>query len=112
MSTILRLQILMRIPIRIENDDGIGRLQIEAQPSRSRREDEDGVLGLRVVELLEQVGPILVLGRAVQAKVPDAAEVEVVLEDGHDRLRASERVSVRTKAEQGQTRHAPSSGRT
>lgn len=44
----------MGIPIRVENDDGVGRLQIQSQTSGSGREDEDEILGLLGVENLRK----------------------------------------------------------
>jgi hypothetical protein len=87
MSPILRLQILMRVPIRVEDNDRIRRLQVESQSSRPRRQNEDGVLGVGVVEEFEKLRTVFVLRRSVETEMLDAAEVEVVFEDGHDGLR-------------------------
>ena len=55
---------LVRVPVRVEDDHGVSRLQVEAQPPRPRAEQEDEVLGGRVVERLQQHAAVLRLGGA------------------------------------------------
>lgn len=98
-STILRLQILMRIPIGVEDDDRVGCLQVETETSGPRREDEDRVLRVGLVEEFEQRATVFVLRRTVEPQVLDSSEVEVVFENRHDGLeRASGSVRVHTLA--------------
>ena len=73
----------MRVPVRVEDDHGVCRLQIEPQPSGSRRQKEDEGIRVRVVELLEHVGALVGLGHPVQPEELEALVVEVVLDDGH-----------------------------
>lgn len=57
----------MRIPVTVEDDDGVGRLQIETQTSGSGAEQEDKVLGGRVVEGLQQRAAVLRFGGSCTA---------------------------------------------
>ena len=58
----------MRVPVGVEDDDGVGGLQVEAEPARPRGEEEDEVLRVLVVEGLEHVGAVVGLGHPVQAE--------------------------------------------
>ena len=40
----------MRVPVRIKDDDSIGRLEIQTQTSSTRTEYEQEIVGLRVVK--------------------------------------------------------------
>jgi hypothetical protein len=42
-SSILSLKILMRIPVGVEDDNGVGSLEIEAETSGASRQQEDEV---------------------------------------------------------------------
>jgi hypothetical protein len=44
------LEILVRVPVGVEDDDGVGGLKVEAEASGSRRQQEDEVLRVRTVE--------------------------------------------------------------
>ena len=69
MGAILGLQILVRIPIGIENDDSVGRLEIEAQTAGASRQQEKEIIRRLVVETLQQVATIVRFGRSVQSEI-------------------------------------------
>lgn len=56
----------MRIPIRVKDDNSVGALQVETEPSGAGRQQEQEVLRVRVVELLQQVATVLRLRHTVQ----------------------------------------------
>lgn len=58
----------MGIPIGVEYDDGVGALQVEAEPAGARRQQEDEVVGVHVVELLQQLAAVLRLRHTVQSE--------------------------------------------
>ena len=66
---VLRLQILVRVPVGVEDDDRVGRLQVQTETARARRQDEDEVLRVGRVELLEHLSAIVRASRAVQTQV-------------------------------------------
>mmetsp|Transcript_24257 Transcript_24257/g.71712 ORF Transcript_24257/g.71712 Transcript_24257/m.71712 type:complete len:740 (-) Transcript_24257:1603-3822(-) len=78
-----RLQVGLRVPVAVEEDDCVGRLEVEPEPARARREHKDEVVRARRVELAEQLAAILALGAAVEAEVLVVAQVEVELEQVH-----------------------------
>lgn len=77
------LEIDLRVPVRVEEDDGVGRLQVEAEAAGARREHEDEVGRVGGIEALEELAAVLGLGAAVEAEVLEAAVDKVVLHDGH-----------------------------
>ena len=64
-----RRRYLVRVPVAVEDDDGIGGLQVEAEAAGARRQNEDEVLGVGRVELHQQLAAIVRLRRAVQPQV-------------------------------------------
>lgn len=54
----------MGVPVAVEDDYSVGRLQVEAQTTSSCAQEEDEVLGGRVVEGLQQHTTVLRLGGA------------------------------------------------
>ena len=68
------LHVLMGIPVRVEDDDGVCRLEIEAQPSGSRGEQEHEILRVWPVELLQQRPAVVAPRRAVEAQVSEDEE--------------------------------------
>ncbi|KAG5458151.1 MAG: hypothetical protein BJ554DRAFT_1686 [Olpidium bornovanus] len=77
--------VLVRIPVRVENNDRVGGLEVEPKAPGARGQEEDGDVRLWVIELPEQLRPVVGLDRAVQAKVFVTAEMQEVFHDGHDR---------------------------
>lgn len=61
MGAILGLQILVWVPIRVEDDDSVGRLQVEAETSGTRGQQEEEVLA-GGVEQTQEFPSILRLG--------------------------------------------------
>lgn len=57
----------MGIPIRVEDNDGVGTLQVKAQSARARRQQEDEVLRVGVVKLLQEVAAIFGFRHTVQS---------------------------------------------
>lgn len=47
MSLRLYLDVIVRIPVRVVDDDGVGSSQIDSQPSGSRRQQEGKLLSTR-----------------------------------------------------------------
>lgn len=68
-STILSLKILMGIPVRVENDDRVGRLQVETQATGTGRQQEEEVVRRLVVELFEQITAIIRFRCTIQPEV-------------------------------------------
>jgi hypothetical protein len=73
-----RLQVVLRVPVRVEDDDGVGCGQVDAQPARPRGQQEGKVAGVWRVEVLH--GLVAQLGGrgAVEALVLVAAQAHVV----------------------------------
>ena len=104
---VLRLRIDGRVPVGVVEDHGVGARQVDAQPARARREDEDEDLGVQV-EPIHELLPLVHLGRAVQSQVRVAADVDPALEHvehlGH--LREDEAaVSARVQLAQQRVEH-------
>ena len=59
MGAILGLQILVRIPVRVENDDRVGGLQIKTETTGTSRQQEEEIIRVFVVEPLEQVTSVV-----------------------------------------------------
>jgi len=66
MSSVLGLEVLMRVPVGVEDDDGVRRLEVEAEAARPRGQQEDEVVGAGLVELGQHVASVLGLCRPVQ----------------------------------------------
>jgi hypothetical protein len=65
-SPVLGLEVLMRVPVGVEDDDRVGRLEVESEAARPRGQQEDEVVGAGLVELGQHVAPVLGFCRAVQ----------------------------------------------
>ena len=65
MGSVLCLEVLVRVPVRVEDDDGVGGLEVKAEAARPRGEQEDEVVRVRLVELGQHVAPVLRLGCSV-----------------------------------------------
>mmetsp|Transcript_56749 Transcript_56749/g.159326 ORF Transcript_56749/g.159326 Transcript_56749/m.159326 type:complete len:352 (-) Transcript_56749:947-2002(-) len=77
------LLVVLRVPVQVEEDDGVRGLQIQTKTSGSRGEEEDADL-LSALERLEVLPPLLVRHLPVQAHVPDLAPLEEGLQDVQD----------------------------
>ncbi len=55
----------MRVPIRVKDDNSVGSLQVETQPTRPRTEDEHKVGGAWSVELFQLLLSVVCLGGTV-----------------------------------------------
>lgn len=51
----------MWVPVAVEDDDGVGRLQVEAEAARSGAEQEDEVLRSFLIKFLQQCGSVISL---------------------------------------------------
>jgi len=51
----------LRVPVRVEEDDRVGRLEVESQPARARREHEDEVVRLVTVKLRDELAAVVAL---------------------------------------------------
>ena len=84
-ATYLSLQVLVGIPVRVEDDDGVSRLQVESQAASPSRQQKDEVLGIGGVEHFQHVGSVIRLGHTVQTH-----ELEACVE-----IRSSETPQIR-----------------
>mmetsp|Transcript_24470 Transcript_24470/g.52910 ORF Transcript_24470/g.52910 Transcript_24470/m.52910 type:complete len:611 (+) Transcript_24470:546-2378(+) len=93
MTPIHRLAVLMRIPIRIEDDTRVGRGEVDSQPSRASAQEKHKVsvvavvarsslpCGLFGVENIHLALPFVNVGGAVDAAILPAAVEQVILDD-------------------------------
>ncbi len=77
----LCLQICLRVPIRVENDDRVGRLQVDSQPASSGGQKEQEQGRFRRVKRCDLVLAIFVGGVSVDSAVLKLSEPHVVFED-------------------------------
>ena len=75
------LQVHLRVPVGVKEDDDVGGVEIDAQSAGPRRQHEDELGRARSVVLLDLSVPVLVRRLAVDATVAVAAVPTVVLED-------------------------------
>ena len=80
MSSVLCLQILMWIPIRIEDDHCISRLEIQSKTTSARAEKKDEEFRSWVIESTKELASLLRFGRPVQSQVQKSSVVEVILQ--------------------------------
>ena len=69
MGTILRLEIGVRIPITVVQDDNIGRGQVDTETSSTRREQENKLLAAGSVILVDSDDTVLVSRSTVDTAV-------------------------------------------
>jgi hypothetical protein len=62
----LYLEVVLRVPVAVEDDDGVGGGEIDAQTARPRRQQETEVLRAGRVEVIDRVLAQLALYSAVQ----------------------------------------------
>ena len=68
MAPVLRLQVRLRVPVTVEYDAGVGRREVDAQPARARRQEENVDVG-GFVEAVNVLLAVLKVHGAVQAGV-------------------------------------------
>ena len=59
----------MRIPVRIEDDDGVGSLQIESESTGAGREHEDEMVTFRGVEHSQQFAALVRFGTSIETQI-------------------------------------------
>ena len=69
MRAVLGLQVRVRVPVRVEDDDGVGGLEVEPETTGARGEDEDLVGRVLGVEECDGRGALLGLGASVETQV-------------------------------------------
>jgi hypothetical protein len=79
-AAVLRLQVGVRVPVRVEDDARVGGDKVDAEAARARREEEDVDGGVRV-EVLHRLHAVDGRDGAVEPAVLVASPREVVLED-------------------------------
>ncbi len=68
MGPVLGLEVLVRVPVGVEDDDSVRRLEVEAEAARPGGQQEDEVVGAGLVELGQHVASVFGLCRPVQPK--------------------------------------------
>ena len=77
----LRLQVVLRVPVRVEDDHRVRRREVDAEPARAGGEEEDEVLGAGLVEAVHRALALLAGHRAVEPLVLPALQAQVLRED-------------------------------
>mmetsp|Transcript_3136 Transcript_3136/g.8323 ORF Transcript_3136/g.8323 Transcript_3136/m.8323 type:complete len:368 (-) Transcript_3136:650-1753(-) len=80
---VLGLLVHLRVPVAVEEDHRVGRLQVEPEPARPRRQHEEKDLRSRRVELGQEQRPLVRLGLSVQPKVLVLLHLQVHLQQVH-----------------------------
>lgn len=65
MHSVLSLQVHLRVPIGVEDDDCVCSLEVEAEPTGSGAEKKDVILAVRLVEQPHSLLAVFGLGGAV-----------------------------------------------
>jgi len=81
---VLRLQIHLRVPVGVENNDSVCSLKVQTQSSGASTQQKDIVLTVWLVEQLHAFFPVFSLGGAVEPEVPHSFELEIGLHDVHE----------------------------
>ena len=84
MNPVLCLQIHLRVPVRVEDNDGVCSLKVETESSGASTQQKDIVLTVGLVEQLHAFFSVFRLGGAVEPEVPDSLELEIGLHDVHE----------------------------
>ena len=81
MASVLRLQILLRIPIGIIKDTNIRRLEVNAESTRSRGQNEDKLFASWSIELINGRLAVFISRVAINAAVLVTAHHHEILHD-------------------------------
>uniref|UniRef100_A0AAG5DLD8 Uncharacterized protein n=1 Tax=Anopheles atroparvus TaxID=41427 RepID=A0AAG5DLD8_ANOAO len=81
MRPVHRLQVHLRVPVGVIDDDHVGRGQVDAQPAGTRRQHEDELGAVLRVVVGDHVRAVLVRRLAIEPAVLVAAPVAKVLQD-------------------------------
>lgn len=60
---------LVRVPVRVKDDDGVSRLEVESQAPCPGGQQEDEVRRVLTVKQLQHLSTVISLGRSIQSKV-------------------------------------------
>ena len=82
MASVLRLLVVVRVEVEVVEDHGVGRRQVDAESPRPCGQDEDEYLWV-IVELVNEVLPLLHRGLTVQTEIPMSPDLEILLHDVH-----------------------------
>ncbi len=72
------LEIVLRVPVRVENDDRVGGGQVDAEAAGSRRQEEAKVLRSFGVEVFQRLASKLALDATVQSLEGKVAQLQVL----------------------------------
>ena len=92
MAARLGLQVVLRVPVGVVDDDGVGRRQVDADAARARaEEEEEGGRAFRT-EAVDGLLPFVTGDRAIEPLVLEAAQLDVLLDEvqEHRELREDE----------------------
>lgn len=67
--------------VRVVDDDGVGRLQVETETASSSREQEELVRRIGIVVLPHRLSSIFLGDRTIESKVGDSSPAKIVLHD-------------------------------
>ena len=81
MRSVHGLQVHLRVPVRVVDDDDVGGVQVDAEAAGSGRKHEDELLAVVGVELLDLTVSVFVSRLAVDAAVAPPFEPTIVLQD-------------------------------
>ena len=84
MHSVLGLQVHLRVPVRVEDDDGVCSLKVEAESSCAGAEQEDIELTIGLIEQFHAFFSVFCLGGAIESEVSHACELEIGLHDVHE----------------------------
>ena len=84
MHSVLCLQVHLRVPVRVKNDDGVCSLKVQAQSSSSCAEQEHIELAVGFVEKLHSFLAVFGLGGPIEPQVANSSELEIRLHDVHE----------------------------
>jgi len=80
----LRLQVILRIPVAVVDDDGVGGRQVDAEAARPRAQQEHELVAVGLAVAVDGLLALLAANAAVDALVGEALEHQVVLDDVQD----------------------------
>ena len=83
MNSVLSLQIHLRVPVRVKDNDRVSSLQVESQSSSPSTQQKHIELTIRLVEQLHPLLPGLCLSRPVQPQMPYTPVIEISLHYVH-----------------------------